>query len=134
MSSSARGLLGRTRRTMAPGRRMFNAYGPTEATVASNISDALVPGEPVTIGRAIRGADAYVLDGRLRPVPAGVPESCTSPVPESPAATSAVPALSAERFVANPFGMPGSRLYRTGDVVRTTADRCSNTSAAPTTR
>ncbi|NKW38297.1 AMP-binding protein, partial [Rhodococcus hoagii] len=54
------------------GRKMFNAYGPTEATVASNISDPLVPGEPVTIGRAIRGAGTYVLDARLRPVPAGV--------------------------------------------------------------
>ncbi|WP_275792820.1 non-ribosomal peptide synthetase [Prescottella equi] len=107
----------------APGRRMFNAYGPTEATVASNISGALVPGEPVTIGRAIRGADAYVLDGRLRPVPAGVPGELYLAGAGVARGYLGRPAFSAERFVANPFGMPGSRLYRTGDVVRTTADR-----------
>ncbi|QCQ92200.1 non-ribosomal peptide synthetase [Rhodococcus sp. SGAir0479] len=107
----------------APGRRMFNAYGPTEATVASNISDALVPGEPVTIGRAIRGADAYVLDGRLRPVPAGVPGELYLAGAGVARGYFGRPALSAERFVANPFGATGSRLYRTGDVVRATSDR-----------
>ncbi|CAM2828224.1 non-ribosomal peptide synthetase [Prescottella defluvii] len=107
----------------APGRKMFNAYGPTEATVASNISDALVPGEPVTIGRAIRGATTYVLDARLRPVPAGVPGELYLAGAGVARGYLGRPALTAERFVANPFGAPGSRLYRTGDVVRTGADR-----------
>ncbi|PTR31409.1 amino acid adenylation domain-containing protein [Rhodococcus sp. OK519] len=107
----------------APGRKMFNAYGPTEATVASNISDALVPGEPVTIGRAIRGAAAYVLDARLRPVPAGVPGELYLAGAGVARGYLGRPALTAERFVANPFGEPGSCLYRTGDVVRTTLDR-----------
>ncbi|RVW06846.1 amino acid adenylation domain-containing protein [Prescottella agglutinans] len=105
------------------GRRMFNAYGPTEATVASNISDALVPGEAVTIGRAIRGATAYVLDSRLRPVPAGVPGELYLAGTGVARGYLGRPALTAERFVANPFGEPGSRLYRTGDVVRASADR-----------
>ncbi|MGF7119705.1 amino acid adenylation domain-containing protein [Rhodococcus sp. BE178] len=107
----------------APGRAMFNAYGPTEATVASNISDALVPGEPVTIGRAIRGATAYVLDARLRPVPAGVPGELYLDGVGVARGYLGRPGLTAERFVANPFVGPGSRLYRTGDVVRTGTDR-----------
>ncbi|MCL2534052.1 MAG: amino acid adenylation domain-containing protein, partial [Nocardiaceae bacterium] len=107
----------------SPGRKMFNAYGPTEATVASNISDALVPGESVTIGRAIRGATAYVLDSRLRPVPAGVPGELYLAGAGVARGYLGRPALTAERFVADPFGAPGSRLYRTGDVVRASADR-----------
>ncbi|WP_107982793.1 non-ribosomal peptide synthetase [Rhodococcus sp. OK519] len=105
------------------GRRMFNAYGPTEATVASNISDALVPGEPVTIGRAIRGANTYVLDRRLRPVPAGVVGELYLEGPGLARGYHERTGLTAQRFVANPFGEPGSRLYRTGDVVRTSVDR-----------
>ncbi|MDH6279131.1 non-ribosomal peptide synthetase [Prescottella agglutinans] len=104
-------------------RKMFNAYGPTEATVASNISDALAPGEAVTIGRAIRGAAAYVLDARLRPVPAGVPGELYLAGTGVARGYLGRPALTAERFVANPYGEPGSRLYRTGDVVRASADR-----------
>ncbi|GAB2639992.1 non-ribosomal peptide synthase/polyketide synthase [Prescottella soli] len=105
------------------GRKMFNAYGPTEATVASNISDALVPGEAVTIGRAIRGANTYVLDARLRPVPAGVVGELYLEGPGLARGYHARAGLTAERFVANPYGEPGSRLYRTGDVVRTGANR-----------
>ncbi|CAM2828326.1 non-ribosomal peptide synthetase [Prescottella defluvii] len=110
-------------RWVTPGRRMFNAYGPTEATVASNISDALVPGEPVTIGRAIRGANAYVLDRRLRPVPVGVVGELYLEGPGLARGYHERSGLTADRFVANPFGEPGSRLYRTGDVVRTSVDR-----------
>ncbi|WP_254699005.1 non-ribosomal peptide synthase/polyketide synthase [Rhodococcus sp. SGAir0479] len=105
------------------GRRMFNAYGPTEATVASNISDPLVPGESVTIGRAIRGANTYVLDARLRPVPAGVVGELYLEGPGLARGYHDRAGLTAQRFVANPYGAPGSRLYRTGDVVRTSADR-----------
>ncbi|MCA1006190.1 non-ribosomal peptide synthase/polyketide synthase [Rhodococcus hoagii] len=105
------------------GRRMFNAYGPTEATVASNISDPLVPGESVTIGRAIRGANTYVLDARLRPVPAGVVGELYLEGAGLARGYHARAGLTAQRFVANPFGAPGSRLYRTGDVVRTSGDR-----------
>src|SRR5690606_34421474 len=56
----------------ATGRRLFNAYGPTEATIATNISGPLQPGEPVTIGGPVRGMRALVLDGGLDPVPEGV--------------------------------------------------------------
>ena len=51
----------------------------------------------------------YVLGARLQPLPTGMPSaSCTSPGPDSPAAISIVPRLTAERFVANPFGQAGA--------------------------
>ncbi len=103
-------------------RAVFNAYGPTEATVMVTTAGPIRSDEPVTIGAAITGVGAFVLDSRLRPVPAGV-------VGELYVSGAALaqgylrrPGLSAERFVASPFGAdtghPGARLYRTGDLVR----------------
>ncbi|WP_436838580.1 amino acid adenylation domain-containing protein [Nocardia nova] len=100
------------------GRNFHNGYGPTEATILATSSAAMAPGEPITIGDPIVGVDTFVLDTRLRPVPAGV-------VGELYLSGAALaqgylnrPGLTAERFVASPFGDPGSRLYRTGDLVR----------------
>nr|WP_231996353.1 non-ribosomal peptide synthetase [Mycobacterium scrofulaceum] len=105
----------------APGRRMFNAYGPTEATIWATCGAPLSPGQPVGIGNPVPGVCALVLDTRLNPAPIGV-------VGELYLGGRAVAhgyvgraALTAERFIANPFGDPGSRLYRTGDLVRWTA-------------
>ncbi|MEC3913413.1 amino acid adenylation domain-containing protein [Nocardia sp. CDC160] len=103
----------------ATGRRRFhNAYGPTEATIATNISDPLAPERPVTIGAAIRGATAYVLDEFLRPVPVGTPGELYIAGALLARGYHARPELTASRFVANPFEDTGSRLYRTGDLVR----------------
>ncbi|WP_164877651.1 condensation domain-containing protein, partial [Prescottella agglutinans] len=54
------------------GRRMFNTYGPAEATIQSNASARMTPGDRVTVGGPIRGVGECVLDGWLRPVPVGV--------------------------------------------------------------
>ncbi|WP_080737257.1 non-ribosomal peptide synthetase [Rhodococcus fascians] len=102
----------------APGRRMFNAYGPTEATIFSSISSALVVGEPVDIGSPTIGFAEVVLDARLNPVPVGVVGELYLAGPALARGYHARLGLTAERFVANPFGGAGSRMYRTGDVVR----------------
>ncbi|MGK5682605.1 amino acid adenylation domain-containing protein [Actinoplanes sp. URMC 104] len=101
--------------------RMLNAYGPTEATVNSTYWEC-VPGEPVLIGRPDRNKSAYVLDRRLRPVPAGVPGELYLAGAGLARGYLGRPALTAERFVADPFGAAGTVMYRTGDVVRRATD------------
>ncbi|MCL2533503.1 MAG: amino acid adenylation domain-containing protein, partial [Nocardiaceae bacterium] len=102
----------------APGRRLHNAYGPTETTIMTNISAPMTVGDPITIGGPIRGVGELILDGRLQPVPVGVPGELYVTGVGLARGYHRRPGLSAERFVANPFGKPGARMYRTGDIVR----------------
>ncbi|WP_354670630.1 amino acid adenylation domain-containing protein [Amycolatopsis solani] len=101
----------------APGRRMLNMYGPTEATVVSPVSEPLEVGAGVTIGQALRHTRAYVLDDRLQPVPPGVAGELYVASPGLARGYLGRPGLTASRFVANPAG---GRMYRTGDLVRRT--------------
>ncbi|WP_037345186.1 non-ribosomal peptide synthetase [Sciscionella sediminilitoris] len=102
----------------AGSQRMFNAYGPTEATVNSTLGECAPGAELVPIGHPDPGTRAYVLDARLRPVPAGVPGELYLSGSGLARGYLRRSALSAERFLADPFGAPGERMYRTGDVVR----------------
>ncbi|MEU2126069.1 amino acid adenylation domain-containing protein [Nocardia niwae] len=104
--------------TTVPERAFHNGYGPTETTIMTNISDPLRPGEPVTVGGPIRGTRSLVLDGRLRPVPEGVTGELYLGGIQLARGYHARAALTAGRFVADPYGAPGERLYRTGDLVR----------------
>ncbi|NLE80463.1 MAG: non-ribosomal peptide synthase/polyketide synthase, partial [Rhodococcus sp.] len=102
----------------AHNRRMYNAYGPTEATVVAAVSGPLVAGEPVAIGRPPRGSGSLVLDARLHPVPAGVPGELYVCGPGVARGYHRRPATTAQRFIPDPYGRPGVRMYRTGDLAR----------------
>ncbi|MFF3977341.1 amino acid adenylation domain-containing protein, partial [Streptomyces sp. NPDC001828] len=97
--------------------RMFNGYGPTEAVLASTVSDPLHGAGHPPIGRPTEAHRVYVLDEALRPVPAGV----TGELYVGGNLARGYlhrPALTAQRFVADPHGPAGTRMYRTGDLAK----------------
>lgn len=106
----------------ASGRTMRNAYGPTETTCSVTLSSPMAPDRPVTIGALMRGVDAVVLDRRLRPVPPGTVGELYLDTPGLARGYVRRAGMTTGRFVANPFGKPGSRLFRTGDLVRWTPE------------
>ncbi len=103
------------------GRRFFNAYGPAEATITVSVYEA--PKEPdpnraPPIGRAMANTQLYVLDDALRPVPRAVTGELFIAGVGVARGYLDKPAATAERFLPDPFGAAGSRMYRTGDVTR----------------
>src|SRR5690606_31646008 len=100
---------------------MVNLYGSTETTVHATyltLDEHLVDHPASVIGRALPGLDALVLDDRLRPVPVGAPGEIYVAGAQLARGYPNSPGVTATRFVADPFGAPGSRMFRSGDTGR----------------
>lgn len=110
--------------------RLLNTYGPTETTIVATKFDLSESSEgpvltDVPIGRPLSNVTMYVLDGMLRPVPAGIPGELYIGGAGVGRGYLHRPELTGERFIVNPFVAepePASRLYKTGDLVRYRAD------------
>ncbi len=108
-------------RSHAEDTRLINEYGPTETVVGCCVYQ-VQPDDPhtgdVPIGRPIANTQLYVLDRSLQPVPIGAPGELYVAGTGVARGYLGKPSLTAERFIANPFGAAGARMYRTGDLVR----------------
>ncbi|MFO0876009.1 MAG: amino acid adenylation domain-containing protein [Gemmataceae bacterium] len=103
------------------GRRVINAYGPTEATVCATWVETTPNGQAPTIGRPMARTQVYIVDGDLQPVPVGVSGELLLAGPGLALGYLGQPGLTAERFIPHPF-VAGEVAYRTGDLVRWRAD------------
>ncbi|MEM8530663.1 MAG: amino acid adenylation domain-containing protein [Chloroflexota bacterium] len=113
-------------RTHAPQTRLINEYGPTETVVGCSIyeidANSATSGA-VPIGKPIANTQLYVLNSRQHPVPSGVLGELYIGGIQVARGYERRPDLTAAQFVPDPFsGLPGARMYRSGDVVRHRAD------------
>ncbi|MFL6203249.1 MAG: amino acid adenylation domain-containing protein, partial [Thermoanaerobaculia bacterium] len=97
--------------------KLYNVYGPSEDTTFTTWADVGPVGEP-TIGRPLANERIYVLDRRLRPVPVGVPGEIYVSGEGVTRGYLGRPDMTAEKFVPDPFGEAGTRMYRVGDLGR----------------
>ncbi|GAA1938250.1 hypothetical protein GCM10009837_75670 [Streptomyces durmitorensis] len=105
-----------------PGCGVHNLYGPTEAAVEVTAWQHVPGADRVPIGAPVWNTQVYVLDAALRPVAPGVAGELYLAGAGLARGYVEQSALTAHRFVACPYGAPGTRMYRTGDVVRWNRD------------
>jgi amino acid adenylation domain-containing protein len=102
---------------------IINCYGPTELGCVAETVLPVEPNAPVPVGRPPEHRRVYVLDDNLQPTPVGVPgELHVGGEVGIAQSYHRRPGLTAERFLPDPFGLPGGRMYRTGDLCRFRAD------------
>ena len=102
-----------------PNTKIINGYGPTESTTFSCCYPIFSAGSSIPIGRPIGNTLLYILDSHLQPVPIGVPGELHIGGDGLVRCYLNRPELTADKFIPNPFiDKPGSRLYKTGDLVR----------------
>lgn len=111
---------------LAPQCRVLNHYGPTETTVGVSTMPAGrrngSPAATVPIGRPLANCQMYVLDAALHPLPPGAAGELWIGGAGVARGYLARPALTADRFLPDPFASAGARMYRTGDRVRLLRD------------
>ncbi|HEX8459415.1 MAG TPA: amino acid adenylation domain-containing protein, partial [Pyrinomonadaceae bacterium] len=100
---------------LLPAAKLYNLYGPTEATIDATSHPCDATEHKVPIGRPIANTQVYILDRHLRPVPAGIAGELYIAGDGLARGYLNQPELTAERFLPDPFGTAGGRLYRTGD-------------------
>lgn len=110
------------RRWSHPGRRLFNVYGTTETTISTTAFESTGATTAPPVGRPHAGAVVRILDARGVPVAAGVDGEIAIGGPGVARGYLADPTRTAARFVPDPLGTAGQRLYRTGDRGRWRSD------------
>jgi amino acid adenylation domain-containing protein len=98
--------------------RFYNMYGPTEATVDTAICPIQTSGTTPVLGRPIPNVQVYLLDASLNPTPIGVAGELHIAGDGLARGYLKRPGMTADKFIPNPFGMAGSRMYRSGDLAR----------------
>jgi amino acid adenylation domain-containing protein/non-ribosomal peptide synthase protein (TIGR01720 family) len=117
--AASAGLVAELRQAASRGLRVLNHYGPTETTVGAMACPVAPETEGNTpLGRPLGSARVYLLDSWLRPVPTGMPGEIHIGGAGVSRGYLGRPDLTAERFIPDPFGVSGSRLYRSGDLAR----------------
>jgi amino acid adenylation domain-containing protein/non-ribosomal peptide synthase protein (TIGR01720 family) len=108
-----------TRYFQSKGIRVFNAYGPTENSVITSITDEPIHGDTVVIGKPLANVQVYILDQQGELAPVGVAGEICAGGTGVARGYLYRPTLTTEKFIPDHFsGQPGARLYRTGDLGR----------------